>query len=95
MSRLCEEPTAEPGKKKNRRGVVCGTKLANLVHSLGTKIKVECSVEADGPVVDKIRSMLTHQIGACVRQKVPMLAPTYAELDQKHWDIVVNYLSVS
>ncbi|KAL9682877.1 hypothetical protein QQ045_014687 [Rhodiola kirilowii] len=40
---LSSEASDEAGKKRRTCGVVCATKLANLVHNnLGIKIKVEC-----------------------------------------------------
>ena len=61
---------------------------------VGGKIVVEYSNEHRGPANEAIHNLISHDIGNCVRDRVPMLAETYAELPKDHRQIVYDYLSV-
>lgn len=78
---------------KKRRGPVIGAKTQQMVR-VGGKIVVEYSDEHRGPANEAIHSLISHDIGSCVRDRVPMLAETYAELPKDHKQIVYDYLSV-
>ncbi|KAM7490196.1 hypothetical protein LguiA_033117 [Lonicera macranthoides] len=78
---------------KKRRGPVIGAKTQQMVR-VGGKIVVEYSDEHRGPAIEAIHSLISHDIGSCVRDRVPMLAEIYAELPKDHKQIVYDYLSV-
>ncbi|KAM7490984.1 hypothetical protein LguiA_033905 [Lonicera macranthoides] len=67
---------------KKRRGLLIDAKTQQIVKVDG-KIVVEYSDEHKGPANEAIHSLISHDIGSCVRDRVPMLAKTYAELPKK------------
>ncbi|KAM7519341.1 hypothetical protein LguiB_018303 [Lonicera macranthoides] len=77
---------------KKRRGPVIGAKTQQMVR-VGGKIVVEYSDEHRGPAIEAIHSLISRDIGSCVRDRVPMLVETYAELPKVHKQIVYDYLS--
>ncbi|KAM7525788.1 hypothetical protein LguiA_015690 [Lonicera macranthoides] len=78
---------------KKRRGPVIGAKTQQMVR-VGGKIVVEYFDEHRGPAIEAIHSLISHDIGSCVRDRVPMLAEIYAELPKDHKRIVYDYLSL-
>lgn len=59
------------------------------------KIEIVSGTEHGGPDIEEQYNSLVHEIGCCVREKVPMIAANYADLDtQSTWEVIYNYLSV-
>lgn len=57
---------------------------------------MESGTEHGGPDNEEQYNSLIHEIGCCVREKVPMLAAKFSDLDyQSTWEVIYNYLSVS
>lgn len=77
-----------------RRGITNGTTVINLCHQLGGKIQVPHQLESC-EVEDKRLSLLIHEIGSAVRDKVPMIASSFVKLDNASQMVVFNHLSVS
>ena len=72
-----------------------GAKTERIDRVAGKKIDLTYSSFHSGPQSQELRSMVAHDIGACVWDKVPMIANTYQELDDAHLRIVYDHLSVS
>ena len=77
------------------RGIVVGLKTKAIVRTTGNKIVVEYSDFHKGPANENVRSMISRDIGSCVKSNVPMIKPTYVELPTEHKAIVYEYLSVT
>ncbi|KAM7493849.1 hypothetical protein LguiB_028458 [Lonicera macranthoides] len=67
---------------KKRRGFLIGAKTQQIVR-VDEKIIVEYSDEHKGLANEAIHSLISHGIGSCVRDRVPMLAKTHAELPKE------------
>ncbi|CAM8946485.1 unnamed protein product [Rhodiola kirilowii] len=81
-------------EKRGKRGVVNGTKLANIANSLnGAKIKLTFN-QFNVPDNRDHKSLIVHEIGSVVREEVPMVAATYGELPQEAYDKVITRLDV-
>lgn len=78
-----------------RRGLVNGLKLEMHCHTIGCKIKVEKDSNSNSPANENVRSLLTHDIGAYIKDRMPMIAPTFAKLPKTNRDDMTNHLAVS
>ncbi|KAL9682197.1 hypothetical protein QQ045_013990 [Rhodiola kirilowii] len=85
----------EGGEKKKVRGVVNGSNVAYYKHTRnkGLPIKVEFLPDATGPASRKVCSLVVHEIDSVVRDKVPMLAPSFMKLKEHDRQIVYDYLN--
>ncbi|KAL9669120.1 hypothetical protein QQ045_006662 [Rhodiola kirilowii] len=88
-------PRDEGGEKRKVRGVVNGSNVAYYKHTpnKGQPIKVEFLPDGTGPASQKVCSLLVHEIGSVVRDKVPMLAPSFMKLEEQDRHIVYDYLN--
>ncbi|KAL9690208.1 hypothetical protein QQ045_010605 [Rhodiola kirilowii] len=86
----------EGGEKQKVRGVVNGSNLAFYKHTRnkGRPIKVEFLSDGTGPADQKVCSLLVHEIGSVVKDKVPMRAPSFRKLKEKDRQIVQTLLFI-
>ncbi|KAL9666735.1 hypothetical protein QQ045_001073 [Rhodiola kirilowii] len=84
----------EGGQKRRPRGVVNGTNLAQYkqTRNRGQPIKVEFLPVGTGPANQKVCSLIVHEIGSAVKDKVPMLAPSFRKLRDEDRQIVYDHL---
>lgn len=87
----------ESGEKRRVRGVVNGAKVAEYRHSYckGQLIKVDMLPDGSMPDNQVVGSLLVHEIGSAVKDKLPMFAPSFKKLDKKYRSVVIDHLTVS
>lgn len=83
--------------KRKARGVVNGSGVAHYkyCHNKGQPINVVFLPDGSGPAEKKVCSMLVHEIGSVIKDKVPMLAASFKKLPEKDRMIVYDHLTVS
>ncbi|XP_050386155.1 uncharacterized protein LOC126802555 [Argentina anserina] len=75
-----------------KRGIVVSNKTEHIVKVMGHRLTLQWSDFHSGPHLKNNRSLLSHDIGCCVKARVPMLAPTFYELQLHQRKTVDNYL---
>ena len=94
---MVDMETGKPVKGWNpeKLGLVVGTTTQYLKQmNNNMPLKVDYAEEHKAPATLRWRSLMSKDIGSAIRSKVPMLAPTYGELEEEHRDVLASYMEV-
>ncbi|KAM7467834.1 hypothetical protein LguiB_015396 [Lonicera macranthoides] len=78
---------------KKMRVHVISAKTKEMVR-VGGKIVIKYFDEHRGSAIKAIHYLISYDISSCMRDRVPILAETYAELPKDHGQIVYDYLLI-